>query len=118
MTRELSKIQQDGSKPILLRKQSSILQTRMISLQNELEQMTGEVKQCEARIRGLAPQVEQAANEAEANKKIAIAKSDNITEPPDEVLNGNLNTSDIDKEINQANVQVCKIVRLSLLSVR
>lgn len=96
----------NGMKPIILRRQSSLLQTRIISRTTEFEQMKGEVNQCEAQIRALTPQVETAAREAEAQKKEAIAKSNGATEPPPDVVNGEVTEKELEKELNQANVQV------------
>lgn len=105
MTQEVLKVHNAGIKPIILRRQIAIIQTRLISRQAELEQMTGEVKQCEIQIKTLAPEVDQAAQEAEALKNEASNKS-GIKEAPPDVVNGDITEKDLEKDINQANIQV------------
>ncbi|ODM86856.1 Structural maintenance of chromosomes protein 5 [Orchesella cincta] len=100
VAREMAKAQNQGSKPIIFRRQKNLLHSRMELVQNELEEMQGEVKQLEAKLMVLQPQVEQAAKEAEANKKEAIKES-NVHEPPADVVAGELNEKAVEKELLQ-----------------
>ncbi|ODM97869.1 Structural maintenance of chromosomes protein 5 [Orchesella cincta] len=104
VAREMAKAQNQGSKPIIFGRQKNLLHSRMELVQNELEEMQGEVKQLEAKLMVLQPQVEQAAKEAEANKKEAIKES-NVHEPPADVVAGELNEKAVEKELLQANTQ-------------
>lgn len=106
VSRECSRVVQPAIMAALTRKQISLIQVKLVARQTELEQMRGDVKQCEASIATLEPQVKKAASDAEQAKREAMTQSPNSSEPPQDVLSGELTEKELDKELNQATVQV------------
>ncbi|CAL8076084.1 unnamed protein product [Orchesella dallaii] len=102
---DLVKAQWNAYKPIVLRKKIRLLNARMEHLQNQLDEMQGDVRQFEAKVSVLQLQVEQAAKEAETNKK-GVVQVSNLHEPPPEVAAGELNDEAVEKESLQANTQL------------
>jgi len=67
----------------------------------------------QSQLAAVKEKVELAAQEAEMNKKAAIAKSQQ-TEPPKDVADGIATENEISAQLNAATVQVCKILIFKL----